>query len=142
MKETGKLFLTIPEGQFAYISEQDIAAVAVIAITTDRLKNQVVRLSGPENINQKRLFEAIGRLRERGGKSKVELVVLEPEEWKNSMKKYMYTEFDPTFLDNMISWWKETESQPWEVFSAEEYTGKKGQTFDAWLEVHKQEFLW
>ena len=141
MLRTGKLWITYPESETAPISEEDMAAVAVVALTTDKLINEVIPLCGPVSMSQRQQFEAINRIREKGGLKAIELVVLEPVEWKEMMKKVRGEAYDEEFVDSLIRWWKENDKKPEMIQSSERITGKKSQSYEKWLEVNKDAFL-
>ncbi|KAN0098791.1 NAD(P)-binding protein [Hyaloscypha variabilis] len=138
MERTGKLWMTYPRSQTAPVSEDDIAAVALVALTTGKLHNQAVPLCGPISISQQEQVEAINRLRQREGKKPIDLIILPPEEWKAKMMSWRKDDFDPIFADQLIAWWKENEDRPELIQSSERITG---QSYEEWLELNKDAFL-
>jgi hypothetical protein len=138
IKKTGKLWITYPNATSAPVSEVDIAAVALVALTSDKLTNEAIGLSGTVSITQKEQVEAISRIRERVGKKAIELVVLKPEEWKEKMGEYGMPE---DFREQLLAWWKASDGNGEEIQSSERVTGVKGLDFGEWLEVNKEAFL-
>ena len=137
IQKTGKLWITYPNAQSAPVSEDDMAAVALVALTTDKLLNKTVGLSGSVSITQQEQVEAISRVREREGKKPVELIVLPAEDWKAYMIQHMPSEF----LDQLITLWRLADGHPEVIQSSERITGKPSQSYDQWLEVNKDAFL-
>jgi len=117
------------------------AAVALVGLTTDKLRNRAVPLCGPISISQQEQVEAINRLRQREGKKPIELIILSPEEWKSQMIKWRGDHFDPVFADQLLKWWKENDGKPEKIQSSEPITGKPSQSYDTWLELNKEAFL-
>jgi hypothetical protein len=117
------------------------AAVALVGLTTDKLRNQAVPLCGPTSISQHEQVEAINRLRQREGKKPIDLIILSPEEWKAKMVSWRKDDFDPAFADQLIAWWKENDNKPELIQSSEPITGRPSQSYDEWLELNKDAFL-
>lgn len=115
--------------------------MALVALTTDKLGNQAVPLCGPVSISQQEQVEAINRLRQRGGKKPIDLIILSPEEWKAKMATWRKDDFDPVLADQLISWWKENDDKPEFIQCSERITGLPSQSYDEWLEVNKDAFL-
>ncbi|TVY88941.1 NAD(P)H azoreductase [Lachnellula willkommii] len=137
IQKTGKVWITYPNAQSAPVSEEDMAAVALVAVNTDKLLNQAVGLSGTISITQQEQVKAISRRRESEGKKPVELIVLPAEEWKTFMNQHMPAEF----VDQLISFWRLADGKPELIQSPERITGKPSQSFDQWLELNKDAFL-
>jgi hypothetical protein len=117
------------------------AAVALVALTTEKLRNQAVPLCGPISISQQEQVEAINHLRQREGKKPVELIILPPEEWRSEMIKWRGDDFDPVFADQLLKWWRESDDKPETIQSSEYITGEPSQSYDQWLELNKEAFL-
>jgi len=115
--------------------------VALVALTTDKLRNQAVPLCGPISISQQEQVEAINRLRQREGKKPIDLIILSPEEWKAKMISWRKDDFDPVFADQLIAWWKESDDKPELIQSSEPITGRPSQSYEEWLELNKDAFL-
>jgi uncharacterized protein YbjT (DUF2867 family) len=116
-----------PDANVAPIHEDDVADVALVALTTDRLTGQAVTLTGPRSIS---LREQIGVLADQLGRDVVvrELTRVEAEE---NMAHYMPTEFVTALLD----FWAGA-AEPATVNDAERVTGKPARTFEQWVEEH------
>ncbi|CAL5865822.1 uncharacterized protein PFLUO_LOCUS28 [Penicillium psychrofluorescens] len=137
MEKTGKLWMAYPNAQTAPVSEDDMAGVALVSLTTDKLLNQAVGLSGPVSISQREQVNAINRLRVSEGKKPVELIILSPEEWKARQAGHMSAEFQ----DQLLTWWELTDGKPEMIQSSERITGKPSQSYDDWLLLNKAGFL-
>ena len=123
-----------------YLAEALQAAVAVVAITTDRVLNQAIPLCGPVSLSQREQVDAINRLRQREGKPPIELIILSPEDWRARMQIARGSEFDPVFADQLLKWWKEN-SGPEKIQSSQRITGKPSQSYVDWLALNKDAFL-
>ncbi|KAK9388195.1 hypothetical protein V1515DRAFT_579101 [Lipomyces mesembrius] len=77
----------IPNAHIATVAEDDVAAVAVVSLTTDKLLGRAEMLTGPDSITQQERVATINRLREREGKKPVEMVALSPKNWKAKVAK-------------------------------------------------------
>lgn len=138
MKKTGKVILTYPNAHFASVTEYDIAAVAVVALTTDRLLNHIEMLTGPDSITQQERLSTVNRVREREGKYPVEMVMLPPQIWKTKVSEAGV----PGWLaDQLIEWFKAADGKPATIYSSSKFSEKPSQTFEEWVELHKDEFL-
>ncbi|KAE8440650.1 hypothetical protein EG329_006846 [Mollisiaceae sp. DMI_Dod_QoI] len=135
MQKTGKLSLVYPNAHAAPVTEDDMAAVGLVALTTDKIVNQAIPLCGPISMSQQEQLEAINRLRKREGKKPIELIVISPEEWKAQ------SGLDSGFADQLLSWWKESDGKPELIQSSERVTGKPSQTYEEWLELNRDAFL-
>jgi uncharacterized protein YbjT (DUF2867 family) len=115
-----------PDANVAPIHEDDIADVAQVALTGDRLTGQAVTLTGPRSIS---LREQIGLVADRLGYDVVvrELTRAEAEE---KMAQYMPAEFVASLLD----FWAGATAGPATVDDAERVTGKPARTFEQWVE--------
>ncbi|KAL4867458.1 hypothetical protein BDV12DRAFT_171244 [Aspergillus spectabilis] len=66
----------------ALIFASDMASVAALPLTTDRLQNQTVNLCGPTVLSMREQVGAINRLRKREGKTQfIELEEVSEEKW-------------------------------------------------------------
>jgi uncharacterized protein YbjT (DUF2867 family) len=138
MEKTGKVLLPYPETQSTPVSDEDIAAVALVALTTHRLVNEVIDLCGPVAVSQREQVEAINRVRQRAGKKSVDLVAVSPEEWKTAMADYI-----PSHLKDVLlaAWEKSRGSTDLVGKTSERITGEPSQTYEEWLELNKNLFL-
>jgi uncharacterized protein YbjT (DUF2867 family) len=133
-----RLPLPYPNTQIAPIADEDIAAVALVALTTDTLLNQVVDLCGPQLLSPGQQMEAINRLRQREGKREVEVVKVSEEEWPASVAGAI-----PEMIAGQFAlWWKTCDVVPeQEGNTSEKITGIPSQSFEEWLELNKEPFL-
>ena len=137
VESTGKLILTYPGAQSAPVSDDDIAAVGIVGLTSNKLLNQAVSLTGPVSLSQIEQVEAINRLRERAQKSPLKLVVVSPSEWKAQFSGII----PAAFIDQTLSWMKSVDGKPERIQASARITGLPSQSFEQWLELHKDEYL-
>jgi uncharacterized protein YbjT (DUF2867 family) len=117
-----------PDASVAPVHEDDIADVAHVALTGDRLTGQAVTLTGPRSIT---LREQIGVIADRLGSGAVvrELTRAEAEE---KMAQYMPAGFITALLD----FWAGATAGPAQVNDAERVTGRPARTFEQWVDEH------
>ncbi|RDW93002.1 SDR family oxidoreductase [Aspergillus mulundensis] len=79
----GKLVLPLPfPGMLcAPVAEKDIADVAAVALSTDRLVDQVVELCGTRVLSIEQQVEVINRVRREEGKVEIEVLGVGEDEW-------------------------------------------------------------
>ncbi|GAA4712122.1 NAD(P)H-binding protein [Phytohabitans rumicis] len=121
-----------PDANVAPVHEDDIADVAVVALTEDRLVGQAITLTGPRSIS---LREQIGVIADRLGRDIAihELTRVEAEE---KMARYMPAEFVTSLLD----FWAGAVADPAAVSDAERVTGQPARTFEQWVDEHLPAF--
>jgi uncharacterized protein YbjT (DUF2867 family) len=137
MEKTGKLWMTYPNAQTAPVSEDDMAAVALVSLTTDRLTNQAIGLSGPVSISQQQQVEAINRLRESEGKKPIELIICSPTEWQSRVSGHLPSKLQT----DLLRWWQRTDGKPEMIQSSDRITNKPSQSYDDWLLLNKDALL-
>ncbi|MGZ3147658.1 NAD(P)H-binding protein [Lentzea chajnantorensis] len=118
-----------PEAQVAPVHEDDIADVAVVALTEKKLEDEVVDLTGPESLTFRRELEIVGEVLGR------ELVVngLTREEGEAQMSAFV----PPPVLTSLLNQWEAAVGVPAETgATAERITGKPARTFRQWVEEH------
>lgn len=119
------------ESQVAPIHEDDIADVAVVALTEHKLDNEIVHLTGPESLTFRQELEIIGEALGR------DIVVndLTREQGHAAMKDFV----DPDILRSLLNQW-EAGVGVTAVTSAtaERVTGKPARTFREWAEEYAQ----
>ena len=134
VRATGGLTLVRPNAQQASIAPEDIAAVAVTALTTDGLVDTAPSLTGPRSMSQGEQVEVVSRARESMGKASIRLQVKSAEEWRARAVQHM----PAVFADELLRFWGVMDGKPEEVLSSERLTGKPSTTFEAWVEKNKQ----
>jgi uncharacterized protein YbjT (DUF2867 family) len=117
-----------PDANVAPIHEDDIADVAVVALTEDRLVGQAITLTGPRSMS---LCEQISVVADRLGRDIVvrELTRAEAEA---KMAQFMPAEFVASLLD----FWASAIGEPATISDAEQVTGKPARTFEQWVDEH------
>jgi uncharacterized protein YbjT (DUF2867 family) len=116
------------------IHEQDIAAVAVAALTDGRHASQAYLLTGPEVVTQaeqvRLIGEAIGR--------PVRWEELAPEEARQQL---LAAWGDAAFADSALATWAKLVTEPEPVTrTVEEVTGVPARTFRQWAGDHSSDF--
>ncbi|KAL1856673.1 hypothetical protein Plec18167_009111 [Paecilomyces lecythidis] len=137
IQEMGRLWMTCPDTQMAPISEIDIARAAVVALTTDKLINKAVRLTGPSCKTHQDQLDDINRLRHREGKDPFESIIVPAEVWKAKTSDFIV----PDLQDQLIKFWEEGQAVSPKIYSSESITGMPSESFEEWLESHKEMFL-
>ncbi|MEJ3751026.1 NAD(P)H-binding protein [Actinomycetes bacterium KLBMP 9797] len=117
-----------PDANVAPIHEDDIADVAVLALTGDRLAGQAITLTGPRSIS---LREQIGVIAGRLGRD-IAVRELTRTEAEEAMGQYMPAEFVASLLD----FWAGATAGPAAVHDAERVTGTPARTFEQWVDEH------
>lgn len=117
-----------PDANVAPVHEDDIADVAALALTGDRLAGQAVTLTGPRSIS---LREQIHLLADRIGRE-VKVRELTRAEAEEQLGRFMPGEFVTSLLD----FWAGAVGGPATVADAERVTGKPARTFEQWVDEH------
>ncbi|HUQ60526.1 NAD(P)H-binding protein [Lentzea sp.] len=118
-----------PEAQVAPVHEDDIADVAVVALTEKTLEGQTVLLTGPESLTFRRELEIIGEVLGR------DLVInaLTREEGAAQMSDFV----PPPILTSLLAQWEAAVGVVADTSAtAERITGKPARTFRQWVEEH------
>ncbi|WP_330270115.1 NAD(P)H-binding protein [Lentzea sp. NBC_00516] len=118
-----------PEAQVAPVHEDDIADVAVVALTEKTLEGQTVSLSGPESLTFRQELEIIGEVLGR------DLVInaLSREEGEAQMSNFV----PPPILASLLAQWEAAVGVVADTgATAERITGKPARTFRQWVEEH------
>ncbi|WP_157984685.1 NAD(P)H-binding protein [Lentzea terrae] len=118
-----------PEAQVAPVHEDDIADVAVVALTETSLENQTVLLTGPESLTFRQELEIIGEVLGR------DLVIneLTREQGEAQMSNFV----PPPILASLLAQWEAAVGVVADTSAtAERITGKPGRTFRQWVEEH------
>ena len=137
IRATGGVTLVKPNVQSAPVAPEDMAAVAVTALTTDALVNTAPSLTGPRSMSQQEQVEIISRAREAQGKAAIKVQVKPAEEWKAVFTQH--THIPAMFADALLHHWEVVDGKAEEVQSSERLTGKPATTFEAWVDKHAQE---
>lgn len=118
-----------PEAQVAPVHEDDIADVAVVALTEKALQDEIVNLTGPESLTFRRELEIIGEVLGR----KLVINELTREQGEAQMSNFV----PPPILASLLAQWEAAVGVVADTSAtAERITGKPGRTFRQWVEEH------
>ncbi|MFD5831408.1 NAD(P)H-binding protein [Lentzea sp. NPDC060358] len=118
-----------PEAQIAPVHEDDIADVAVVALTESSLDGETVVLSGPESLTFRRQLEIVGEVL---GRTLV-INTLSREEGEAQMSNFV----PPPVLASLLAQWEAAVGVTADTSAtAERVTGKPARTFRQWVEEH------
>jgi len=135
IKAKGQVFFVYPLAETAVIAPEDIAAVAVVALTTHKLDNATPLIAGPESLTQKAQVEILNKVRQEYSGGKVELVEVTPEQLKASNPH-----LPPPVADSMLDFLREAVGRKAEVTAGvDPITGKKRLTYEGWVRRHAEQ---
>ncbi|MFD9702345.1 NAD(P)H-binding protein [Lentzea sp. NPDC059081] len=118
-----------PEAQIAPVHEDDIADVAVVALTESSLDDQVVTLSGPESLTFRQQLEIVGEVL---GRTLV-ITTQSRAEAEAQMSNFV----PPPVLASLLAQWEAAVGVVADTSAtAERVTGKPARTFRQWVEEH------
>jgi len=118
-----------PEAQVAPVHEDDIADVAVIALTEKKLQDEIVDLTGPESLTFRQELEIVGDVLGR----KLVINGLTREEGEAQMSNFV----PPPVLTSLLNQWEAAVGVVADTSAtAERITGKPARTFRQWVEEH------
>ncbi|MCG7593412.1 SDR family oxidoreductase [Mycobacterium sp. PSTR-4-N] len=126
--------LPFPESHQAPIADQDIAAVALHALTTSQLDEQKVVLTGPESLTMREQVGLIGRAISQS----IDITVL-PEPQARALYGRV---LPPRYLDLLMAQWAFEVTEPAVVTQAvPSITGRPAITFGEWAVSHRDAFV-
>lgn len=118
-----------PEAQVAPVHEDDIADVAVVALTEKKLQDEIVDLTGPESLTFRQELEIVGDVLGR----KLVINGLTREEGEAQMSNFV----PPPVLTSLLNQWEAAVGVVADTSAtAERITGKPARTFRQWVEEH------
>ncbi|MDX3663843.1 NAD(P)H-binding protein [Streptomyces sp. ID05-26A] len=118
-----------PEAQVAPVHEDDIADVAVVALTEKKLQDEIVDLTGPESLTFRQELEIVGDVLGR----KLVINGLTREEGEAQMSNFV----PPPVLTSLLNQWEAAVGVVADTgATAERITGKPARTFRQWVEEH------
>ncbi|MEV6717327.1 NAD(P)H-binding protein [Lentzea sp. NPDC051208] len=118
-----------PEAQVAPVHEDDIADVAVVALTEKKLQDEIVDLTGPESLTFRQELEIVGEVLGR----KLVINGLTREEGEAQMSNFV----PPPVLTSLLNQWEAAVGVVADTSAtAERITGKPARTFRQWVEEH------
>ena len=134
IKTTRSVLGPYPQSAQALIHEQDVADVAVTALTTDGHEGATYALTGPESLTQADQLRTIGAAI---GKE-LAYQVITPEQFTQSMSQFMPADI----IKMMLNYWSDTVGQPEVVrHTVEQITGRPGLTLARWAADHASDFI-
>lgn len=133
IKAAGVVRAPYPEAQMTPIHEQDIAAVAVAALTGRGHAGQAYVLTGPESLTQRRQVELIG---EAVGRP-IRFEELTSEQAREQLGRFI----PPAIVETLLGYLAAADGVPAPVSNAvQEVTGRPARTFAEWAADHAAEF--
>lgn len=118
-----------PEAQVAPVHEDDIADVAVVALTEKKLQDEIVSLTGPESLTFRQELEIVGEVLGR----KLVINGLTREQGEAQMSNFV----PPPVLTSLLNQWEAAVGVVADTSAtAERITGKPARTFRQWVEEH------
>lgn len=125
--------LPYPNSHSTPIHEDDIASVAVTALTKSGFEGTKPLLTGPQSLTQRMLVDCIS---EAIGED-ISFIELTPDQAREQMSKFM----DSKILNMMLGYWAEADNKVQEISNeVERITGKPAKTFLEWAKDHKEDF--
>lgn len=126
--------LPYPDAHTAPVHEQDLAALAVAALTRPGHERRAYRVHGPESLP---LTEQLRHLAEARGRA-ITVERVTPEQARAELAATM----PPVAVEAMMALWAAQDGVPAEVSTiVEEVTGRPGRTFAEWARDHAADFL-
>ncbi|MEW5811855.1 MAG: NAD(P)H-binding protein [Actinomycetota bacterium] len=134
IRETRRVGLPFPESHQAPIADEDIAAVAVRALTTPQADGQKLVLTGPESLTMR---EQVGLISE-GIAQPIDITVLSDAE-----ARALYGQVLPRqYLELLMSQWAFEVTEPAVVTAAvQEITGRPPVRFQDWVNSRRAAFI-
>ncbi|MEC4015471.1 NAD(P)H-binding protein [Streptomyces sp. H27-D2] len=121
------------DAQTAPVHEDDIADVAVAALSSDAFAGQVLTLSGPESLSFRQQLAIVGELLGR----EVAVRELGREEAQEQMGRFV----PPPILASLLGQWAAAVGRPSPISDVvEKVTGRPARTFRQWAQEHVEAF--
>ena len=138
-RDDGIIDLPYPEAVMAPVAEEDLVAVAILALTTEQLQDDAHIVTGPQAIDMASAVAVISALRAAAGKQPLTVKRLSEDEW---VEKYTGVLPVPPFLVKaMAGMWRGLVGKQPHVQSSERLTGKSSTTFEEWAENRRDEWI-
>lgn len=129
----GLVELPRPDSHVTPIHEDDIADVAVSALTGGSARGTARPLSGPESLSFR---DQVAILAAEVGRE-VEVRALTDDEYRERMSRWA----PPWVADSLLHLWSASDGVPQPVHDVEPLLGKPGRTFAQWAHEHRAAFL-
>ncbi|SEQ65488.1 Uncharacterized conserved protein YbjT, contains NAD(P)-binding and DUF2867 domains [Lentzea xinjiangensis] len=131
--QQGAIDQVFPEAHTVPIHEDDIADVAVIALTEQKLVDEVVDLCGPESLTFRQQLAVIADVTGRD----IEVRELTREQGEEQMSAWV----EAPILASLLAQWEASNGKPLDASAtAERITGKPARTFRQWVEENAAVF--
>jgi uncharacterized protein YbjT (DUF2867 family) len=125
--QQGVIDQVFPDAHTVPIHEDDIADVAVVALTEQTLVNEVVDLCGPESLTFRRQLAIIAEVTGRD----IEVRELTRAQGEEQMSAWV----EAPILASLLAQWEAADGKPLDAgATAERITGKPARTFRQWVE--------
>jgi len=139
IKAKGQVIAPYPLAESAVIAPEDIAALAVVALTTNKLDNAAPAIVGPESLTQKAQVEILNTVRQEYSGEKVEFLELTPEQYKAVLEA---AHLPPPLVDSLLGYLRDSVGRKAEVTDGvDPFTGQKRLTYEGWVRKHKEEIF-
>ncbi|WP_433785687.1 NAD(P)H-binding protein [Actinomycetospora sp. CA-101289] len=129
----GRVELPYPDSHVTPIHEDDIADVAVAALTGGDVRGSAPSLSGPASLSFRDQVAVIAAETGR----EVEVAAQSPEAFRVQLGPYA----PPAVADSLLHLWAASDGVPQPVDDVEPLTGKPGRTFAQWVHEHRDAFV-
>ena len=134
-EKSGQVSLPYPNAHFAPVTEDDIADVAVVALTTDRLLDAAPLITGPKSLTSQQMVAQISALRQREGASALSVAPISLADWRAS------SGMKPGIQDTFVTLWQLRDGKPEEVHASEKWSGIPSVSFEHYLEQNKAAYI-
>jgi hypothetical protein len=139
-ENNGKVILAYPHAQLTPIAPEDVAAVAVEALTTHTLDNSIPPITGPHSLNYIHQIEILDKLRLENNGVGVEYEEVVPERWKELVAKKVG--IPEQVADSILKTLQGSDGIQQPVSDEfEKLVGRKPLSFEEWARKHKDELF-
>jgi uncharacterized protein YbjT (DUF2867 family) len=130
--QAGSLQLPYPDSQQTMVTDEDMAAVIVRALTTHDLDNQIVSVTGAQALTQREQVAVLSRVL---GKS-IEIVKVSEQQWRDSIKDFL----PAPIIDSLLRLLRDKDpNKEGDIEATQRVLGRKPMTFEAFIQLHKAE---
>ena len=136
----GVIQLPYPEALIAPVAEEDLAAVALTALTTDSLLDVAELVTGAQVVDFTTELAAISKVREAAGKPPLIVRQVSEAEWVSKYTNVLQ-QVPPSLVKLLAQRWGEMVGKQPKVSGSERLTDKPGTTVEQWVESRKEEWV-